>query len=128
MPARSPARSATPACTLNPPTSALHGLFFGTRNPHLHTIAVDGVFEKTVHGVRFHHAPPPSKDDVGAVAKRVRDRSASWLRRHRYLDERAAEELRNEAAEPSAIDGCMQLALAGGAFLARPPPSPNETK
>ena len=34
----------------------------------------------------------------------------------------------NETAEPSAIDGCTQLALAGGAFLARPKPSPNDTK
>jgi hypothetical protein len=55
-----------------------------------------------------------------SVAKRVRDRAVRWLRRHGYLDERAAEELRNEAAEASAFDGCTQLALAGGAFLARP--------
>jgi Putative transposase len=94
---------------------------------HFHTIAVDGVFEKTDHGVRFHEAPPSSKDDVAEVAKRVRDRSVRWLRRHGYLDERAAEERGNEAAEPSALDGCMQLALAGGAFLARPPPSPCDT-
>jgi hypothetical protein len=33
----------------------------------------------------------------------------------------------NEAAEPSALDGCTQLALAGGAFLARPGRSPNDT-
>jgi hypothetical protein len=43
-----------------------------------------------------------------------------WLRRHRYLEERAAEERSNEPAEPSALEGCAQLALAGGAFLARP--------
>jgi hypothetical protein len=49
---------------------------------HFHTIAVDGVFEKTDHGVRFHEAPPSSKDDVAEVAKRVRDRSVRWLRRH----------------------------------------------
>jgi hypothetical protein len=83
------------------------------------------VFENTDHGVRFHEAPPSSKDDVTEVAQRVRDRSVLWLRRRGYLDERPAEDRRNEAAEPSAIDGCMQLALAGGAFLARPPPSPN---
>jgi hypothetical protein len=59
-------------------------------------------------------------------AKRVRDRAVRWLRRKGYLDERAAEERSNEVAEPSALDGCMQLALAGGAFLARPPSSPND--
>ncbi len=90
-------------------------------NPHLHTLAVDGVFEKTdAGGVRFHEAPPPSKDDVAEVAKRVRDRAVKWLRRHHHLDERAAEERSNEATEPSAIEGCTQLALAGGAFLSRP--------
>ena len=35
-------------------------------------------------------------------------------------DERAAEERGNQLAEPSALEGCMQLALAGGTFLARP--------
>jgi hypothetical protein len=82
------------------------------------------VFVKTdAGGVRWSEAPPSSKDDVTEVARRVRDRAVRWLRRKGYLDERATEEHGNEAAEPSAIDGCMQLALAGGAFLARPPPS-----
>ncbi|XYI03797.1 transposase [Sorangium sp. So ce1128] len=35
---------------------------------HFHTLAIDGVFEKTAFGVRFHDAPPPSKDDLGEVA------------------------------------------------------------
>ena len=47
--------------------------------------------EKTdAGGVRFHEAPPPSKDDVGEVAQRVRDRAVRWLRRRGYLDERDA--------------------------------------
>lgn len=50
----------------------------------------------------------------------MRDRAVKWLRRHHHLDERAAEERSNEATEPSAIEGCTQLALAGGAFLSRP--------
>jgi hypothetical protein len=102
-------------------------MFGGSLNLHVHfhTIAADGVFEKTDHGVRFHEAPPSSKD-VAEVAQRVRDRAVRWLRRHHYLDERAAEERSIEAAEPSAIDGCVQLALAGGAFLARPQASPND--
>ncbi|WP_437989787.1 transposase [Sorangium sp. So ce145] len=87
---------------------------------HFHTLAIDGVFEKTAMGVRFHDAPPPSKDDVSEVARRVRERALLWLRRRGYLDERAAEERSNETIEPSALDACTQLALAGGAYLARP--------
>jgi hypothetical protein len=59
-------------------------MFGGSLNlhPHLHTLAVDGVFEKTDGGgVRFHEAPAPSKDDVSEVAKRVRERAVRWLRR-----------------------------------------------
>jgi hypothetical protein len=90
-------------------------------NPHLHTLATDGIFEKTGNGrVRFHEAKAPSKDDISELAKRVRDRMMKWLRRHRCLDERAAEERGNEAAEPPALLACMQLALAGGTFVARP--------
>jgi hypothetical protein len=104
-------------------------LFGGSLNlhPHLHTLAADGVFEKTDQGVAFHEAPPPSKDDVAEVARRVRDGAVRWLRSHGYLDERAAEERGNEPADPSAIHGCTQLALAGGAFLARPAAAPSDS-
>jgi len=60
--------------------------------------------------VRFYEAKPPSKDDAGEVAQRVRDRGVRWLRRHGHLDERAAEDRGNEAAEPSAIEGCDHAA------------------
>jgi hypothetical protein len=49
--------------------------------------------------VRVHEAPPPSKDDVAEVARRVRDRTLGWLRRRGYLDERVAEERGNEPPE-----------------------------
>lgn len=104
-------------------------MFGGSLNvhPHLHTIAVDGVFVKTdAGGVRFHEAPPSSKDDVAAVAQRVRNRAVRWLHRKGYIDEGAAEDRSNEVAQLEAIDGCMQLALASGAFLARPAASPND--
>jgi hypothetical protein len=63
-------------------------LFGGSLNvhPHLHTLAADGVFEKTdAGGVRFHEDPPPSADDVAEVARRVRDRAVRWLRHRGYL-------------------------------------------
>jgi len=81
---------------------------------------VDGAFTKVGAGVRFHEATPPAKDDVATGAQRVRDRAVRWLHRHGFIDERAAEERGNPPAEPSALEGCMQLALAGGTFLARP--------
>jgi hypothetical protein len=55
---------------------------------------------------------PTEEWDVAEVAERVRDRAVRWLLRHHDLDERAAEERGNEAAEPSALDACTQLALA----------------
>jgi hypothetical protein len=48
------------------------------------------------------------------------DRAVRWLGRKGYIDQRAAEDRSNETPEPSAIEACTQLALAGGAFLARP--------
>ena len=51
---------------------------------------------------------------------RVRDRSLAWLKRRAYLDPRAAEERSNDAPEPSALEACTQLALAGGALMKRP--------
>ena len=97
-------------------------LFGGALNlhPHLHALQVDGAFTKVGAGVRFHEATPPAKADVATGAQRVRDRAVRWLSRHGFVDERAAEERGNQPAEPSAIEGCMQLALAGGTFLARP--------
>ena len=50
----------------------------------------------------------------------MRDRTLRWLRKHGYLDERAAEDRSNAPAEPSALEGCAQLALEGCAFLAKP--------
>ncbi|WP_437908614.1 hypothetical protein WME95_12560 [Sorangium sp. So ce327] len=61
-------------------------------------------------GVRFHDAPPPSKDDVSEVARRVRERALLWLRRRGYLDERAAEERSDETItavdDPRARGSC----------------------
>jgi hypothetical protein len=68
--------------------------------------------------VRVHEAPPPSKDDVAEVARRVRDRALGWLRRHGYLDERAAvarardAEATGPGGEAEDVHGCVFLACA----------------
>jgi len=87
---------------------------------HFHLLAVDGVFEEHGEGVRLHETPPPAKDDVATVVQRVHDRALVWLRRHRYLDERRAEDRSNVPAPDTPIDALACLALAGGAFLGRP--------
>ena len=96
--------------------------FGGSLNAHAHwhDVAVDGVFEKQGEGLRFHEAPPPDKADVEALAKRVHDRAVRWLRRHGYLDERAAEERSNEPPAASPMDDMTRIALSRGTFLARP--------
>src|SRR5438034_8460069 len=63
-------------------------------------------------------APPPgswvrARQDGGEVAERVRDRAIRWLPRRGYLDERTADDRRNEPAAPAAIEACTKLALAG---------------
>ena len=87
---------------------------------HFHLLSLDAVFEKHGDGVRLHDAPPPSKQDVGDVVQRVHDRAIVWLRRHRYLDERRAEERGNEPPARAPIDALARLALAGGTFLGQP--------
>jgi hypothetical protein len=50
----------------------------------------------------------------------VHDRALVWLRRHRYLDERPAEDRSNEPAADTPIDALARLALGGGTFVSRP--------
>lgn len=87
---------------------------------HFHTLEVDGVFEEHDGGVRFHDAPAPGKDDLEDLVRRVHDRAVVWLGRHRYLDERPAEERGHDTRQQEPIDAFAALALAGGTFTARP--------
>ena len=87
---------------------------------HFHLLSVDAVFEKHGASVRLHEAPPPAKTDVTDVVQRVHDRALVWLRRHRYLDDRRAEDRGNEPSADSPVDGLARVALAGGTFLGRP--------
>src|SRR5262249_5707485 len=87
---------------------------------HFHHVALDVAFEQRGERICAHEAPPPSCDALDELVTRVRDRTLLWLRKRGYLDERAAEERSSVRPTPSAIEGCTQLALSGGAFLARP--------
>lgn len=91
---------------------------------HFHLLAVDAVFEKQGESegvrIRVHEAPPPANTDVAEVVRRVHERALVWLRKHRYLDERPAEERGNDAPESTPIDAFAALALAGGTFVGQP--------
>jgi hypothetical protein len=55
--------------------------------------------------------------------RRDAEGAPTWLRRHRYLDERPADALRNEPAPDTPIDALARLALGGGTFVGRPVPT-----
>jgi hypothetical protein len=96
--------------------------FGGSMNLHVHfhTLAVDGVFEKQGGSVAMRDAPPPEKSDLDTLVHRVHDRALVWLRRHGYLDSRSVEERGNDTPDQTPLDAFAALALAGGAFTARP--------
>jgi hypothetical protein len=58
-------------------------------------------------------AAEPEKADVADVAERVHERALRWLRKHKYLDARAAEDRSNEPSAPTPIEGFASLALGG---------------
>jgi hypothetical protein len=86
-------------------------------NLHYHAIVADGVFAKDADGrVHFHGLAPPSEELLDRVVLRVRDRALRWLRKHRILDDRPAEDRGNETPERGALDACGDIALRGGAL------------
>lgn len=83
---------------------------------HYHVVCVDGVFAKTDAGaVLFRAARPPSQLDIGMVAAEVGRRVKNMLRRQGLIVDEPGEGRADEAAT-SAIDACMQTALASGSF------------
>jgi hypothetical protein len=72
-------------------------------NVHLHVVVVDGVFSRDEHGVSFTPAPPPTKAEMGSMARAICTRVDKALRRHVTTVERQA-----------ALERCAQLALFRG--------------
>jgi Putative transposase len=57
-------------------------------NVHLHTLVLDGVFSEPRPGhLTFHHAPPPSDEDVAQVLATVRSRVGRLLSRRQLEPE-----------------------------------------
>jgi hypothetical protein len=88
---------------------------------HFHIVVLDGVLTRARDAdVRFHPAPSPARDELEAIARRVRDRSLAWLRRCGYLDERPLDDRSNEAPEQTALDACAAIAIGRGRVATLP--------
>ncbi|MGH7284314.1 MAG: transposase, partial [Polyangiaceae bacterium] len=49
-------------------------------NVHFHVVMLDGVFVRDAEArAIFHHAPPPSRDELEGVVERTRHRIRAWL-------------------------------------------------
>jgi hypothetical protein len=85
-------------------------------NVHFHTTVLDGVFTRDEHGrPLFHPTPPPTRDELGAVVRRVHRRAVAWLRRRGYLSASAGEPGSQELPLQTALEACARVALQRGA-------------
>jgi hypothetical protein len=90
-------------------------------NVHFHLAMLDGVFTRDAQaGMVFHPQTPPAAADLDSIARRVRDRSVAWLRRHGYLDDRPFGERSNESPAQTALDACAVIAIGRGQLATLP--------
>jgi hypothetical protein len=81
-------------------------------NVHFHDVFLDGVFTRDEHDhLCFHPLPPPDRDELDAIVRRIHMRAIAWLTRHDYLDEQ-----REHGLEPGAIEACATIAMQRGSF------------
>ena len=97
---------------------------FGSLNLHVHfhIMVIDGVFTSRRGGAACCSiaALPPAREELDSIARRVRDRSLAWLRRHGYLDERPLEERSNDPSAQTALDACAAIAMGRGQVATLP--------
>ena len=82
-------------------------------NPHLHVVALDGVFTFD-GGLRFHPAGTPTHDDLCAVVRRAHDRIIRWLGRRKLIDDDSEDDAK--ASDPTPIEACANAAMKSGTF------------
>jgi hypothetical protein len=85
-------------------------------SPHFHVLALDGLVHHAGDELCFDEALPPSPEMLDRVVHTLRKRVLGWLARHGYIEEREREDRSNEVAEPTALEGCAQIAFAKGTF------------
>jgi hypothetical protein len=91
---------------------------------HFHTVFLDGVFTRDESlRVHFLPLPPPSREELDAVVRRIQKRALTWLRKHGYTSEDV--EARSNDEEDVAIEACARIAMHRGTFakLANEAPS-----
>jgi hypothetical protein len=96
---------------------------FGSLNLHVHfhVALLDGVFTRDADArVLFHAAPPPTREELDAIVRRVEKRAMTWLRRRGYLDERPIDERSNEPPAQTALDACAAIAMGRGQVATLP--------
>jgi hypothetical protein len=83
-------------------------------NPHLHLLALDGVYSTNLDGTAAVFTPirAPAQSEVREVAQRVHERVLGWMRRRGMLREERDDERDGQAPEP--IEACAQLSLRLG--------------
>jgi len=83
---------------------------------HFHVIVLAGVYVARGEGVAFFASPPPTRDALEALVKRVVARTMKWLRRKKYLREDLGADMSNEHKALSPVEQLAMLAMQRGTF------------
>lgn len=83
-------------------------------NVHFHVMVLDGVFTRDANANPvFHPAPPPTRDELDDVVRRVHRRSIAWLARHGHVGGTGV--LSQESTAQTSLDACAAIAMQRGA-------------
>jgi hypothetical protein len=84
-------------------------------NVHFHVVFLDGVFVRDEHGrAHFYPLPPPDREDLEIIVRRVHKRAVAWLRRRGYVDKGSDDE---RSAPQDALEVCAAIAMQRGSFM-----------
>ena len=105
------------------PTGAVtHVQRFGSSvnlNVHFHSMLLDGVFTRDEQGsLRFHPAPPPTREELEQVVRRVHRRALAWLARSKLLDVSSVGDTSQEPSTQTSLAACAAIAMQRGAVRA----------
>lgn len=81
---------------------------------HFHSMLLDGVFTRDEQArVRFHPAPPPTREELDGVVRRVHRRALAWLAKRGFMGDVAP-----GPGAPPALQACLDIATSRGAVQA----------
>jgi len=107
------------------PTGAVtHIQRFGSSvnlNVHFHSMLLDGVFTRDDSGgLRFHAAPPPTREELSDVVRRVHRRAVAWLAKKKLIETSSDPAASQEPTAQTSIDACAAIAMQRGALRKLP--------